>query len=155
MSCGGLWRVVVSRGELWYARINRGRPVALVVIFGVATTRFLWKLRCPDKPCDGLSSLLDDYVSEKPRLEGPFQTSQWSMLPIWTAVCAFVRLVFSMITPVPELYQTNYCDEQTYNNNMVEEIPICGYASLSLDAVDDMTISLADSCITFDLEGKR
>ena len=79
------------------------------------------------------------------------------MLPIWTAVCAFVGLVFSMITPVPELYQTNYCDEpepHAHNNIMVEEIPICGHASFSLDAVDDMTISLADSGIIFDFEGK-
>jgi len=87
-------------------------PIALLVVGGACISRTEWQTKCYDK----LSARLDVVLtvqSLEDLAEASTEQNIWSFAPYVVAFLALLGFGFSVITPVPELYQSQCIDPES------------------------------------------
>ena len=84
-------------------------PIALLVTCGALVSRVNWQVECYDKLPDRLNQvLIESNLADL--AEASTKQNAWSLVPYFVAVLALLGFVVSMITPVPELFQSRCID---------------------------------------------
>ena len=86
-------------------------PIALLVISGACVSQWRWEVECYEKLPAELERVIAAESLEE-LAESTTAINIWAFAPIWTAVLAGIVLLVSLITPVPELYQSECLDPE-------------------------------------------
>ena len=107
-------------------------PIALLVVGGACISRIEWQTECYDK-LPGRLDLVLSLESLEDLVEASTKQNFSSYAPYVVALLALVGFGFSVITPVPELYQSHCIDpESEVREN-----------SIAFDAERDLTLSVS------------